>query len=169
MIPTTTAGYDKCLDLRIGDRVTVKRGTGTGWTGALIQKDCFVEGKAIEASPGESLALHLLAQSGEPRKLLRDDRPGRARLLLADGHDHMIYGSVTYRRWRLCQKVSQARQRAEIIDRQAGQNFDDWDTMTVEEKDAANRAAQRAISDLARACIRLANSELDDLSDEANV
>ena len=81
----------------------------------------------------------------------------------------MIYGSVTYRRWRLYQKVSQARQRAEIIDRQAGQNFDDWDTMTVEEKDAANRAAQRAISDLARACVRLANSELDDLSDEANV
>ena len=47
VIPTTTAGYTECLDMRISDRVTVLRGSHPRWDGDLETKDCFVEGKAV--------------------------------------------------------------------------------------------------------------------------
>jgi len=47
VIPLTTESYDKCLDLKISDRITVKRGQNPGYDGAAVTRDYFVEGKSI--------------------------------------------------------------------------------------------------------------------------
>jgi hypothetical protein len=51
--PTTDAAWTACLDLRVSDLVTVKRGTNASeWTGDVISRECFVEGKHVRATAG---------------------------------------------------------------------------------------------------------------------
>ncbi len=51
--PTLAADYAACLGLSISDRVTVIRGTGASWDGAVLTKTCFIEACRITALPGE--------------------------------------------------------------------------------------------------------------------
>ncbi len=51
VLPTTTAAYQACLELRISDRVTVIRGNNPQWDGTVITKDCFIEARRISARP----------------------------------------------------------------------------------------------------------------------
>ena len=53
VLPTTTAAYQACLNLRISDRVTVIRGTTSGWDGPVITKDCFIEARQISVEPSK--------------------------------------------------------------------------------------------------------------------
>jgi hypothetical protein len=48
-----SAALIDCLELRVSDLVTVKRGTGPTWTGAQITQECFIEGKTVSAPPGQ--------------------------------------------------------------------------------------------------------------------
>ena len=54
VIPLTTESYDKCLDLRISDKVTVKRGFTPGWDGASMTRDYFIEGKTVSVADKRS-------------------------------------------------------------------------------------------------------------------
>ena len=47
--PEASAAWVACLDLRVGDLITVIRGTGRGWTGTANNREYFVEGKTIQA------------------------------------------------------------------------------------------------------------------------
>lgn len=49
--PSTTLGWQKCLSLRVSDRVTVVCNPVPAAGGTPISKDCFIEGKSIAMTP----------------------------------------------------------------------------------------------------------------------
>lgn len=74
-------------------------------------------------------------------------------------------GSVPYLEELALKKLKIAQARMEQIEAIGTQNFQDWPTMTDPQKDAANRAAQKGIAEIAEALVIATRYLLRELRD----